>query len=67
MFTKDDIAWARTSQDDKDIISLLVNGYKLKIRAESSKAEYTVDEYSLKGITRAYKRMEELCKKNSSD
>ena len=41
----------------------MLNGKILKIRSESSKTEYTVDEYSLKGMTRAYKRMRELCKK----
>lgn len=62
MFTKNDIAWAKSKQQDKEIISNLLNGYLLKVRAESSKSEYIVDEYSLKGLTRAYKRMRELCK-----
>ena len=64
MFTKDDIAWAKTKEQDMEIISSLLDGFLLKIRAESSRAEYVVDEYSLKGLTRAYKRMRELCKKN---
>ena len=64
MFTKDDIAWAKTKEQDKEIIATLLDGFLLKIRAESSKAEYVVDEYSLKGLTRAYRRMRELCKKN---
>ena len=62
LFTKDDIAWAKNKEQDKEIITNLLNGYSLKIRAESSKSEYVVDEYSLKGLTRAYKRMKELCK-----
>ena len=62
MFTKNDIAWAKNKQQDKEIISNLLNGYLLKVRAESSKSEYIVDEYSLKGLTRAYRRMRELCK-----
>ena len=62
LFTKDDIAWAKNKEQDKEIITNLLNGYSLKIRAESSKSEYIVDEYSLKGLTRAYKRMKELCK-----
>lgn len=65
MFTKDDIAWAKSKEQDKEIISSLLDGFLLKIRAESSKSEYVVDEYSLKGLTRAYKRMKELCKKSS--
>lgn len=62
LFTKDDIAWAKNKEQDKEIITNLLNGYLLKVRAESSKSEYIVDEYSLKGLTRAYKRMRELCK-----
>lgn len=63
MFTKDDIAWAKSKEQDRDIIVNLLDSYLLKVRAESAKAEYVVDEYSLKGITRAYRRMRELCKK----
>ncbi len=62
MFTKDDIAWAKNKNQDKELITNLLNGYLLKVRAESSKSEYIVDEYSLKGLTRAYRRMKELCK-----
>lgn len=62
MFTKDDIAWAKNKNQDKELITNLLNGYLLKVRAESSKSEYVVDEYSLKGLTRAYRRMKELCK-----
>lgn len=65
MFTKDDIAWAKNSESDKEIIKLLLDSFILKIRAESSTTEYVVDEYSLKGFTRAYKRMKELCKKDN--
>ncbi|HSQ98175.1 MAG TPA: invasion associated locus B family protein [Rickettsiales bacterium] len=63
LFTNNDIAWAKTKQQDKEIIEDMLDGIAIKVRAESSKAEYVVDEYSLKGITRAYKRMRELCKK----
>ncbi len=62
MFTKDDIAWAKNKNQDKELITNLLNGYLLKVRAESSTSEYVVDEYSLKGLTRAYRRMKELCK-----
>ena len=62
LVTKGDIAWAKTKEQDRSIIEDLLNGYILKIRAESVNAEYVVDEYSLKGIIRAYKRMKKLCK-----
>lgn len=63
MFTKEDIAWTKSKEQDKEIITNLLDGFLLKVRAESSKTEYVVDEYSLKGLTRAYRRMKELCKK----
>lgn len=63
LFTNGDIAWAKTKEQDKEIITDMLNGFSLKTRAESSTTEYVVDEYSLKGLTRAYKRMKELCKK----
>ena len=63
MFTDKDIAWAKAKTDDKDMIQAMLNGEIFKIRAESSTAEYVVDEYSLKGLTRAYRKMKDLCKK----
>ncbi|MDD2839644.1 MAG: invasion associated locus B family protein [Rickettsiales bacterium] len=62
LFTNDDMAWAKDKSQDKEIIEGMLNGKTLKIRAESSHTEYVVDEYSLKGMTRAYRRMKELCK-----
>jgi len=63
LFTNGDMAWAKDKKEDKEIIESMLNGKTLKSRAESSHTEYVVDEYSLKGMTRAYRRMEELCKK----
>jgi hypothetical protein len=63
MFTKEDIAWAKTKEIDKEIIMTMLDSATLKIRTESAKTEYTVDEYSLKGFIRAYKKMKELCEK----
>lgn len=61
MFTKDDIAWAKTQEQDKEIIQRMLIGQEMKIRAESAKGTYSVETYSLKGVTRAYKRMKDLC------
>lgn len=63
LFTNSDMAWARNKDEDKNIIESMLNGKTLKTRAESLHAEYVIDEYSLKGMTRAYRRMKELCKK----
>jgi len=61
MFTKDDIAWAKTSEQDKQMIEDMLRGDNLRVRGESSVGTYSVDEYSLKGISMAYKRIKELC------
>lgn len=62
MKTKGNMAWALTRFEDVTIIEALLNGSTLRIRSNSSLGTYAVDEYSLKGITRAYARMKEICK-----
>lgn len=59
---KKDMAWAKTRHDDITIIQALLNGAVLRVRSNSAIGTYAVDEYSLKGITRAYARMREVCK-----
>jgi len=61
MFTKGDMAWAKTQEQDKEMIQRMLAGQELKTRGESSKGTYSVETYSLKGVTRAYKRMRDLC------
>ncbi|MDR3290285.1 MAG: hypothetical protein LBT02_03320 [Rickettsiales bacterium] len=60
--TKEDVAWTKTKEEDKKIIEIFLDSMGIKVRAESAKLEYIVDEYSLKGFVRAYKRIRELCK-----
>ena len=62
LFTKDDIAWAKNEYEDKDIINLMLNSDYLKVRSDSSTGNYAIDEYEMKGLTRAYARMKELCR-----
>lgn len=62
LFTKDDAAWAATDNEDKDIIQAMLNAKYVKVRSDSSVGNYSIDEYSMKGLTRAYARMKELCK-----
>jgi hypothetical protein len=59
--TKDDMAWATSSNDDALIIQKLLNAAILKVRSNSSISTFAIDEYSLKGITRAYARMRQIC------
>ncbi|MCE3255206.1 MAG: hypothetical protein K0R25_700 [Rickettsiaceae bacterium] len=62
LYTKNNIAWARSDYDDKEIIKLMLQSEYFKARSDSSTGNYSIDEYELKGIARAYARMKELCK-----
>lgn len=62
LFTKDDMAWAKSDTDDKEIINFMLNNNFVKARSDSSVGNYAIDEYELKGFVRAYARMKELCK-----
>ena len=61
MFTKGKLAWAKNTQEDKNIIQALLGAKTIKTRGETITGEYTVDTFSTKGLARAYKRMKELC------
>ncbi len=62
LFTKQDKAWSKTKSEDAQIINTILRSRTLKVRSDSSIGKYAVDEYSLKGVTRAYARMREICK-----
>ena len=62
LLSKGDMAWARTKSEDVEVIAALLNSGVLKVRSDSAIGNYAIDEYSLKGITRAYARMREVCK-----
>ena len=54
MKTNGDTAWALTKFDDVEIIQSLLKSAILRVRSNSALGTYAVDEYSLKGIARAY-------------
>ncbi|MFM8186309.1 MAG: hypothetical protein ACKN9I_05220, partial [Alphaproteobacteria bacterium] len=60
--TKIDFAWAKTRADDIRIIETLLNSRSAKIRSDSAIGTFAIDEYNLKGIAKAYKRMKQICK-----
>lgn len=62
LLSKKDMAWVKTKTEDAAIIETILNSAVLKVRSNSAIGAYAVDEYSLKGITRAYARMREICK-----
>ena len=64
LFTKKDMAWIRTREEDKNIIKQMLKAKIFKVRSNSIYATYAIDEYSMKGFARAYSRMKEICKTN---
>lgn len=62
LLSKGNMAWAKTKSEDVEIIATMLNSAVLKVRGDSAIGNYAIDEYSLKGITRAYARMREVCK-----
>jgi invasion protein IalB len=56
------IAWAKTKEDDKAIVSAMRKGTKVRVRGVAKTGSTSEDTYSLAGFTLAYKRMVELCK-----
>ena len=61
LFVRDSMAWFSNMEEDKKAIQQMLTGDFLKIRSDSAFATYAIDEYSLKGMIRAYNRMKVLC------
>lgn len=59
--TKKDLAWSPSKIDDANLIESMLNGSMLKVRSDSSFGTYAIDEYSLKGVARAYSRIRAMC------
>ena len=60
--TKTDFAWPKSKYEDIKIIETLLRGSIVKIRSDSAIGTYAVDEYNLKGVAKAYRRMREICR-----
>ena len=61
LLTEGELAWLETSQQDKSMISSMKAGSTLKIRGTSIKGTYSIDTYSLSGVTAAHKHMQKNC------
>lgn len=60
--TKKDMAWAKSKEEDIDVIQSMLNASKIRVRSDSAIGTFAVDEYSTQGIVKAYARMREICK-----
>jgi len=54
-------AWAENEDIDMKIVAAMKAGNKLKARGTSTVGTYSIDSYSLKGFTKAYNKMIQLC------
>lgn len=62
LFVDGEHGWAKDSATDKRLVDAMKNGSNLTVKGTSKLGTYSIDTYSLKGATAAYKRMVELCK-----
>jgi invasion protein IalB len=62
LFTKDDGAWAESSDVEKKIVSAMKGGKTLKVSGLSWKDTKTTDTYSLAGISAAMDKINSACK-----
>ncbi len=60
-FTKGDKAWAQTSEEDAGLVKAMKAGVSMTVKGTSQKGTFSLDTYSLKGFTAAYKRLNEAC------
>jgi hypothetical protein len=61
LFTKDDSAWARTSELDKTIVTTLAKGGQVVVKATPQKGPPTTDTYSLAGFGKALAAIDKAC------
>ncbi len=57
-----DAAWSKNAAADKILVVAMIKGYRLALKGTSKSGITTTDTYSLKGFTRAHKRINRACK-----
>ena len=62
LFTQGSDGWAKDSETDKAIVKSMIHGSKMFIDGTSSRGTKTMDTFSLKGFTAAYKAASKACK-----
>ena len=61
LFTKADTAWARGEKDERAMVRAMMRGSRMIVTGTSARGTRTADTYSLRGFTRAYKRVSKAC------
>ena len=62
LFTQDDTAWGPDADTDRALANAIKDGKSLIITGESSRGTKTKDTISLKGSSKAYKRISKECR-----
>lgn len=61
LFTQDETAWAPDAESDRAISKVIRDGSRMVVKGVSSRGTDTTDTFSLKGSSKAYKRMSDEC------
>ena len=61
LFTKDDSAWARTSDLDKSIVAALTKGKRAVVKGQPQKGPATTDVYPLDGFPKVLALIDKAC------
>jgi invasion protein IalB len=62
LYTQDETAWGPDAETDKRLADAIKNGSKMSIKGVSSRGTKTTDTFSLKGSSKAYKRISDECR-----
>ena len=61
LFTKQSTAWAKDAKTDRALARAMIRGSKMMVTGTSARGTTTVDTYSLRGFTAAYKTIGRDC------
>jgi Invasion associated locus B (IalB) protein len=61
LFTKDDSAWARTSELDRSIVAALAKGKRAVVKGQPQKGSSTTDIYALNGFPKTLALIDKAC------
>ncbi len=61
LFTDGDYAFAYDAKTDGELVAAMVKGASMTVKGNSNRGTATVDVYSLKGFTAAYKAIGQAC------
>ena len=61
LFTQQSTAWAKDAKTDRALVRAMIRGSKMTVTGMSARGTKTVDTYSLRGFTAAYKTIGRGC------